>query len=145
MNSSSSSISNKIDPLIKEVTTNVSGSSINATNATSVNATTSTPATIMEVFLSTQEIYLYKVLNFLISILGQTYEDFSNSYSLVAQVVFYVFLAFQIVTLLYLRSRFISTLNQDVMQSRGILNLIPQSFFKDHQEAVERVIKLMRK
>lgn len=73
------------------------------------------------------------------------YQSYSDNYYQVAEIIFYLFLTFQLVTLFYLRRLFINHLRQDVMQSRGILNLIPQSFLKHHQEVVERVIKLMRK
>ena len=58
--------------------------------------------------------------------------------------MFYVFLTFQLATLFVLKNRLIKTLKYEVMQSRGILNLVPQSFFKEHQGAIEKVIKMMK-
>jgi hypothetical protein len=36
-------------------------------------------------------------------------------------------------------------MREDVMSSRGILNIIPESLFRDHQEAVSKVIRTMRR
>jgi hypothetical protein len=99
----------------------------------------------MEVFLSSNELYLFRLLDSITESVNKMYTSFAMNYNQVAQIVFYVFLAIQLVTLFYLRRLFIQHLRKDVMQSRGILNLIPQSFIKNHQEVVERVIKLMRK
>ena len=39
---------------------------------------------------------------------------------------------------------FIHMLTEDTMRSRGILNLVPLSFFMEHREAAEEVIKMMK-
>lgn len=117
---------------------NVSGG-----NSTSSYALTSTER-IFEVFLSVQELYLHKVIDQLISTLESTYQIFHDDYLELAQAVFYSFLAFQIIALTLLRPRFIRSMRDDVMKSRGILNLVPESFFRNHQMAVEKVIKMMK-
>jgi uncharacterized membrane protein YtjA (UPF0391 family) len=98
----------------------------------------------MEVFLSAQELYLYKLVDLSLASITQTFQYFSSAYGQVAKIIFYFFLSIQLVSLFILRSRLLQTLKADVMQNRGILNLVPQEFFRKNHEAVERIVKTMR-
>lgn len=59
-------------------------------------------------------------------------------------MLFLVFLAFQIVILLILRGKLIHTMKEDIFQSRGILNLIPDTFFEQNRDKVEKLIKKLK-
>lgn len=85
-----------------------------------------------EVFISTQELYLFKVIDKQLSILSSTFQQFSDAYLQTSQIIFFSFLAFQILTITLLRRKLVTTMREDVMKSRGILNIIPEALFHDH-------------
>jgi hypothetical protein len=58
--------------------------------------------------------------------------------------MFYLFLAFLLLLLLVIRRYIVVTLSEEIMSSRGILNLVPITFFTEHREAAEGVIKMMK-
>lgn len=87
---------------------------------------------LMETVITAQELYIYKAVDGLIEAVRQTYVDFIGHNESVSVIVFYCFLAFQLLTILLLRSYLINSMKNDMMQSRGILNLVPSSFLKDH-------------
>ena len=88
---------------------------------------------------------MYKVVDKQLTVLDSTYSGYASSYQQLAEITFFCFVAFQVLTLTALRRHLIRSMRQDVMQSRGILNIIPEKLFQDHQEAVGRVIKMMKK
>jgi hypothetical protein len=85
------------------------------------------------------------VIDLLTVTLKATYADFHSHYLQIAQIIFFGFLGIQVLCLTYFRSKLIRAMRDDVLKSRGILNLVPESFFKDHEDAVEKVIKTMKK
>lgn len=95
-------------------------------------------------FLATQELYYDIVIEKLISVIQNTYTTYIASYAQTTEVLFLVFLAFQIVILLILRGKLIHTMKEDVFQSRGILNLIPDTFFEQNRDKVEKLIKKLK-
>ncbi|TNV87908.1 hypothetical protein FGO68_gene2105 [Halteria grandinella] len=96
-----------------------------------------------EVFSSTQELYLYKVIHKLIETLQKLYSQHQRDYHFVAQVAFFLFLAFQIFTVTLLRGKLIWIMRDDIQQSKGILNLVPDEFFQQNQQEVEKIIKAL--
>ena len=46
--------------------------------------------------------------------------------------------------LLFFRKKLIGIMRDDVFQSRGILNLIPEDFFAQNRDSVERLIKKLK-
>lgn len=48
--------------------------------------------------------------------------------------MYLVFLCYQMVILFYLRGKLINIIKEDVFQSRGILNLIPEDFFSKNRD-----------
>lgn len=97
----------------------------------------------MQVFFSSQELYIRQVINRQEQILLETYQLYSDSYKNVAQIVFFIFLIVQLFALLFMRRRFIENLKEEVIHSRGILNLVPERFFRENQNEVEKVIKMI--
>lgn len=55
-----------------------------------------------------------------------------------------MFLAVQIVILLVIRSTLIDNMKEDIFQSRGILNLIPDSFLMANRQKVEKLIRKLK-
>lgn len=98
----------------------------------------------MLMFLATQELYYDIVIEKLISVIQNTYTTYIASYAQNTEVLFLVFLAFQIVILLILRGKLIHTMKEDIFQSRGILNLIPDTFFEQNRDKVEKLIKKLK-
>lgn len=95
-------------------------------------------------FLATQELYYDIVIEKLISVIHDTYTTHIDAFAYTTEVLFLVFLAFQIVILLILRGKLIHTMKEDVFQSRGILNLIPDEFFEKNRDKVEKLIKKLK-
>lgn len=73
-----------------------------------------------------------------------TYQVFVDGYKQVSQSVFFTFIGIQVITLLLLRRLLISKMKDDVLKSRGILNLIPETFFKEHYKEVQKVVQMMK-
>jgi hypothetical protein len=46
--------------------------------------------------------------------------------------------------LLILREKLIDIMKNEVFQSRGILNLIPEEFFEENRDSVETLIKTLK-
>ena len=46
--------------------------------------------------------------------------------------------------MLVLRSKLVEDMREDIFQSRGILNLIPDSFFETNRQKVENLIKILK-
>lgn len=67
-----------------------------------------------------------------------------GTYSSTTETVFILFLCFQVAMLFYLRQTLIGVMREDVFKSRGILNLIPDSFFEQHRSKVEKLIKTLK-
>ena len=74
----------------------------------------------------------------------QVYGAFTDIYHSTLDLFFYSYLFLILLCLLLARRLFIHVLTEDTMKSRGILNLVPLSFFMDHREAAEEVIKMMK-
>ena len=73
-----------------------------------------------------------------------TYTSYIDSYASTTEILFLIFLAIQIVILVLLRDRLIETMKEDIFQSRGILNLIPDTFFEQNRDKVEKLIKKLK-
>ena len=60
------------------------------------------------------------------------------------EVLFIGYLILIFLCLIVGRRALIIILTEDTMRSRGILNLVPISFFLENKEAAEEVIKMMK-
>ncbi|TNV87907.1 hypothetical protein FGO68_gene9941 [Halteria grandinella] len=98
----------------------------------------------MKMFITTNELYLHTVIDKFTSVFETCLEGYASQYSNTANIVYLVFLMFQLLILLYLRSKLIQIIKEDVFQSRGILNLIPEDFFNKNREQVEKLIKKLK-
>ncbi len=80
----------------------------------------------------------------LTSVIDKTFTDTISSYNSIVELIFLIFLIIQIIILLFLRGRLIEMMKEDVFQSRGILNLIPDDFFEQNRENVEKLITKLK-
>ena len=69
---------------------------------------------------------------------------FLDEYGQTSLIIFLVFLAYQIIVLIFVREKIISKLKNDIFKSRGILNLIPDNFFETNRNRVENLIKKLK-
>lgn len=100
--------------------------------------------TTSEIFFSTQELYYSSVIDKTIAKIQTVFNEYLGTYSSTTESVFILFLCFQVVMLFYLRQTLIGVMRDDVFKSRGILNLIPDSFFEMHRSKVEKLIKTLK-
>lgn len=49
-----------------------------------------------------------------------------------------------LLVLIVFRDRMIMRMREDIFESRGILNLIPNHFFEDNKQAVDSLIKKLK-
>lgn len=72
------------------------------------------------------------------------FSDYTSEYTWITQLTFLIFLGIQIIIMLFLRDRLIDMMKEEVFQSRGILNLIPDEFFDKNRGSVENLIKRLK-
>lgn len=87
---------------------------------------------------------MHKVINKFLKSVEETFSRFSDDYTSTTQITFIIFLALQLIILVYMRSKLIEIMREDVFQSRGILNLIPEDFFDDNKDSVQKLIKKLK-
>ena len=96
-------------------------------------------------FLNALEHFLHLTIQrSLIPSVTKVYGALTDIYHSILDLLFYSYLCLIVLCLLLGRRMFIHVLTEDTMRSRGILNLVPLSFFMEHREAAEEVIKIMK-
>ncbi|TNV87851.1 hypothetical protein FGO68_gene16675 [Halteria grandinella] len=85
-------------------------------------------------FLQGSELYFNRVLSSMTSQIQATYSSCFSIFRLI----------FQFVTMVFLRKRMITQMRDDIFKSRGILNLIPNSFFEQNKPIVEGIMKKLK-
>lgn len=58
--------------------------------------------------------------------------------------LFFVFLGLLFTAMTLLRRKMINMMRDDIFKSRGILNLIPNSFFEQNKSIVEGIMKKLK-
>ncbi|TNV87853.1 hypothetical protein FGO68_gene5771 [Halteria grandinella] len=96
------------------------------------------------VYFSYQELYSSQVVERLVTTVKSTYTQHISDYDSVIQILFLIFLGVQIFTIMLFRGKLIDTMQEDIFQSRGILNLIPDSFFLKNKDKVEKIIRKLK-
>lgn len=61
-----------------------------------------------------------------------TFNQITDRINSSSQAAYYTYLTFQLILLLLLRRKLIEYMSNEVHQSRGILNMIPEEFFEEH-------------
>lgn len=98
----------------------------------------------MRIFFQTQELYYFEIIEKMTDIIREVFNTYLDSYATTTESLFLFFLAFQIITLFYIRAYLINSMKDDVFKSRGILSLIPDNFFEQNRTKVEKLIKNVR-
>lgn len=57
---------------------------------------------------------------------------------------FFVFLGLQVCVMVILRRKLVMVMFEDIQQSKGLLNLVPDKFFEDNQQEVEKLIRALQ-
>lgn len=98
----------------------------------------------IKTFLSVQELYYDNIIERIVGVIQTTYTTYIAQYASVVEIIFLVFLAVQVLILLVIRSTLIDNMKEDIFQSRGILNLIPDSFLMANRQKVEKLIRKLK-
>lgn len=98
----------------------------------------------IKTFFSVSELFIHKAVDKLLKAVDQSYKNFRTQYLSVLEISYFLFLAFQILTLLVFRRKLIIAMRDEIMKSRGILNLVPVGFFMENKEASDRVMQIMK-
>lgn len=81
-------------------------------------------------FITGAELYFASVISSMSDTILQTYEACLSDYRLLILVLFVVFIGLLVLALAVLRKQLIVLMSEDIFKSRGILNLIPNTFFE---------------
>lgn len=98
----------------------------------------------LPLFMQVQELYLGRIIQRIDELMQGAYEKFLEEYMGIAELIFGIFLLIQIISLVYLRRKLVQSLKGNIVESRGILNLIPNHFFQDHKAVVEGLMKRIK-
>lgn len=90
------------------------------------------------------ELYWHRVIRAVIDQVMVTFSDTYAAYETNNQVIFVCYMAFFVLVLFFLRKRMITQMREDIFESRGILNLIPNSFFEQNKSIVEGIMKKLK-
>jgi hypothetical protein len=91
-----------------------------------------------------QELYFDRIYESITKVINTTYSDSFSAFRTLILVLFLICLSFLFVTLFILRNRMIVVMRDDIFKSRGILNLIPNSFFEQNKSIVEGIMKKLK-
>eukprot|EP00347_Sterkiella_histriomuscorum_P001449 403371996 len=95
-------------------------------------------------YFQVQELYFYDMIEQLTEKWRETFLNLNQFMITIVQALYFVFLAIMLILLLIGRQRFIHKLKMKVFLSRGILNLIPENFFEQNKDDVEKLIKQIK-
>ena len=71
-------------------------------------------STTMQMFFSLQELYFSQIIESVITVIENTYTNYLASYESVGEIVFLIFLGFQLLMFLVLRVKLINTMREDI-------------------------------
>ncbi len=108
------------------------------------NQTNPLNQTFMRVFFQVEELYFSRVVEFMVESMTETYLDYTFLYEGQTQIIFAVFITFQVLILVWLRSVMLLKMKREVFENRGILNLIPGHVFDQNKQEVEALIKKIK-
>lgn len=95
-------------------------------------------------FITGAELYFASVITSMTTSIDQTFRQCFTFYRLLILILFIVFLAVLILCLFFLRRHLITLMSEDIFKSRGILNLIPNSFFEQNKGIVEGLMQKLK-
>ena len=92
------------------------------------------------IYFSTQELYIGTAIDKYIDVASTSIDLFSTQFTNAVDAGFFAFLCFQLAVLLFFRRKLLQIMKDDIFLSRGILNLIPDTFFEVNRAEAERLI-----
>jgi hypothetical protein len=81
-------------------------------------------------FFQSLELYLHHVMKMIDKSISTSYSSYTENYRVSAQVIFVFSQMIYVIIVLGFRKELVARLKQEAIQSRGILNLIPSTFFE---------------
>ncbi|TNV87923.1 hypothetical protein FGO68_gene15699 [Halteria grandinella] len=90
------------------------------------------------------ELYWHRIMAAVIAKTVSTHNDLKSAFSTQRQLIFFAYMGFLAVVMLFLRKRMIQQMREDIFESRGILNLIPNHFFEQNKPIVEGIMKKLK-
>ena len=100
--------------------------------------------TILKTYFQSQELYFSRVVEYMVLSMMETYSEFMDLYHTQTAVIFGVFISFQVLILIWLRTKMLQKMKREVFENRGILNLIPGHVFDQNKQEVEKLIKKIK-
>ncbi|TNV87799.1 hypothetical protein FGO68_gene10995 [Halteria grandinella] len=95
-------------------------------------------------FMTGAELYFSSVIAAVTESVNKTYDAVMGQYSMQMMALFVVFLGIQVSSLVVMRRKMIELMREDIYKSRGILNLIPNSFFEQNKQIVEGIMQKLK-
>lgn len=95
------------------------------------------------VFQQTQELYFLRVLNNLDEKIKFMYDLALTNYSTMILAIFLVCLSLQLIFIIYIRPFLITSLQNDISESRGILYLIPTHIIENNKREVDSILGIL--
>lgn len=91
------------------------------------------PFNAQQQYFQFQELYLYRLLPLIFSTIKDSYSSYASDYQQYVLLVFVLFLIIQCATLIVFRRMMLERMKADILQSRGILNLIPNHIIEQNK------------
>ncbi|TNV87862.1 hypothetical protein FGO68_gene14418 [Halteria grandinella] len=98
----------------------------------------------MQIFFNYQELYSQRIWSEVVTTIIDTFTIFGDNYYSITLVLFLAFLFFDLFALFFLRARLMDQMREDIFESRGILNLIPNQAIENNKQEVESIIKKLK-
>ncbi|TNV87774.1 hypothetical protein FGO68_gene3491 [Halteria grandinella] len=95
-------------------------------------------------FITGAELYFSSVISSMSSTIEQTYAQSFTQYRLVIMVVYVMFIGLMVLAVVVMRKQLIVVMSEDIFKSRGILNLIPNTFFEQNKAIVEGLMQKLK-
>ena len=97
-------------------------------------------STVIKEYFQMEELYLSQIQAQIITTVENSYQTFIDSYLASTEIIFILFMVFFAFVFLYGRNSLIRKMNYDVYKSRTILGLIPNKFFHQNKQLVDKLI-----
>ncbi|TNV87779.1 hypothetical protein FGO68_gene3038 [Halteria grandinella] len=133
---------NSTDSYVRR-TTLVYGGRFNASGVLAPSEIFPAPRAIPD-FQQGYELYWHRIMAAVISKTVSTHQDLKSAFSTQRQLIFFAYMGFLAVVMLYLRKRMVQQMRENIFESRGILNLIPNHFFEQNKPIVEGIMKKLK-
>lgn len=98
----------------------------------------------LQTYWNFAELYSGRVLAIIEETIVLSFTEFGETYAQYTLVIFLCFLGFELFSLFVLRGQLMDRMRDDILESRGILNLIPNHAIENNKQVVENIIKKLK-